>query len=101
VEKGLVAGIVVPDRWRASRDGLLDRDHGGQRLVVDLDQFRSVLGLRQRFGDDESDRLANKAHAVTGKQRLRRDISGGSVALLMRRGRPLRAKPAGLQLDRS
>ena len=41
----------------------------GQRLVVDLDQFAAVLGLRARARDHGGDRLALPAGALDGDRR--------------------------------
>ena len=67
-----VVGCFVPDDRRAGFHGILDIDHCRQRLVIDLDQFGGILSLRQRFGDDERDALADRAHLVGGENAARR-----------------------------
>ena len=100
VEEGLVAGVIVPDRLCAVGDGLLDAK---PRRAAGRSRSRSTP-LRPSpapaFRRRRRRRLADKAHAVTGEQRLRRDMGGGSVALLSRCARPLRTKPPSLQLRR-
>ena len=64
--KAMLSGRV-PDRRRAGRDRIRGRRHGGQRLVVDLDQLGGVLGLVERLGHHEGDRIADIAHPVAGQ----------------------------------
>ena len=52
----------------------LGRDHHGQRLVLDLDELRRVLGEIPVFGDDEGDRLARVAHDLGGEAALRAPV---------------------------
>ena len=94
VKEGFVAGVVVPHRRRAGGERRRGGDHRGQRLVVDLDQLGRVLGLVQRVGDDEGDRVADIAHALLRKQRLRADKGRGAVAAPARHARQQRAEPA-------
>ena len=63
VERDVARHVVVELR-RAGRRGLARLGDGGQRLDVDLDRFRRILGLRQRLGDHDGDRIADEAHLV-------------------------------------
>ena len=81
--EGVVAGrIVVPHLGRVGLGGVLDIDHSRQRLVVDLDQFRGVAGLRQRLGDDEGDAVADVADAVVDDERLEGAVALGRAEIL-------------------
>ena len=94
VGKGLVAGVVVPDRRRAvgeRRVGRRQRRHG---RVVDRHQLGGVPRRIHRLGDDEGDRLARHADAALGEQRLRRLETGRAVGAPGRHHRPHRAEPA-------
>ena len=94
VGEGLVARIVVPDGGRAGRHGVIDGDHRRQGRVIDGDPLGRVLRLREGFGDDEGDRLADEADAVLRQQGLRADIAGRAVAALARHRRQQGAEPA-------
>jgi hypothetical protein len=61
---------------------------------VDLDKLGCVLGLGQRLGDDEGDRLADEVHPSVGERWLRCDVSGRSVPLPATGRRALCAKSA-------
>ena len=71
-----VARHFVGDQRRAGGARCVARRHGGQRLVVDLDQFGGVGRLRGALGHDQRDRLAGKPHLVVRQQRLRREGKG-------------------------
>src|ERR1700674_4488854 len=62
-------GTESPGRRRS-----LGRDPHGQRLVLDLDELRRVLGEIPVFGDDEGDRLARVAHDLGGEAALRAPV---------------------------
>ena len=62
VEVADVVGALVP--YRRAADRFRRQRHGGQGLVVDLDQLRRVLGLRERLRDDESDRITDVARTT-------------------------------------
>ena len=63
------------DLGRALLGGVLDVDHGFQRLVFDRDQFGGVARLRFRFRDDERDAVADAAHLVGDQQRQERAVA--------------------------
>ena len=63
---------VLPDLRRAGLDGVLQADHGRQRLVVDLDQLGGIARLRLGLRDDEGDTVADAAHAVSEQHRPHR-----------------------------
>ncbi len=65
VEERLVARVLVPDRRRVGGKRSFGADHCRQWLVLDLDQFGSVLCLVQRLGDDERNRVPDIADAIT------------------------------------
>ena len=50
--------------------GGVEAEHGGQRVVVDLDQLDRVLALVGMLGDDDGDRLADEPDLVGGQQAL-------------------------------
>ena len=79
---GDVAGILVPHRRRAGLDRVLDRNDRRQRLVIDLDQLGGIARLRQRFGDDEGDAVADRAHLAAGQDRARRAVALRSAHIL-------------------
>ena len=49
-------------------------DHGWQNLVVDEHFFGRILGLRQRLGDHDRDRIAHVAGLADGERRVRRHL---------------------------
>ena len=63
-EADIALRAVVPDLRRAVFGGVLEIDHGRQRLVVDLHQLGRVARLRERLGDDEGDAVADEARLV-------------------------------------
>ncbi len=90
--RGLLAGLaveaeiarrLVPQKRRAGRERVGGMRHGRQRLIRDFNAFGGVLGRGDRLGDDEGDRLADKAHPVGGHR-----IMNG-------RDRPEAARPHG------
>ena len=87
VEKGFVARVVVPHRWRAGGERRRRGDHRGQNLVVDFDQLGCVFCLVDRVGDDKRDRVADIAHPFLGEQRLRTDKGRRPVAASARDAR--------------
>ena len=68
---GAVPGNVRVHARTALGAGRLELDHGRQRLVVDLDQPRGVLGKIAIVGHHERDQLASVTDLVHG-ERLRR-----------------------------
>ena len=92
--KAWLSGTAFPHRDGARQDRLLGGSDGGQRVVFDLDRLGGVLGLLQRFGDDEGDGIAEIAHPVAGEKRLRRGKGRAAVAPLARRHRALGAELA-------
>ena len=81
--EGVVAGrVVVPHLHRVGLGGVLDVDQRRQRLVVDLDQFGGVAGLRQGLGDDKGDPVADVADAVADEQRLEGAVTLGRAEIL-------------------
>ena len=72
-EVPLIDGVARRDlvdlraRLRLGRIG-----HRRQRLVVDLDLLGGVLGLRQRLGEDDGDRIADMVRLAMGDRRMRR-----------------------------
>ena len=71
-----IVGRLVPDGGCAGLDRIFDIDHRRQRLIVDLDEFGGVFGLKERFGDDKGDAFAQRADFADGKDRAQ-----GTVAL--------------------
>ena len=70
VHEGEVIRAFVVDGARARLDRVLERRHGGQHVVVDRDRLGGILGLVQRLGDHEGDRLADIAHRVAREREL-------------------------------
>ncbi len=70
-EIGEVAGerLARVDERRAGRQRLLERDHGGQRRVVDLDQLERLGGGRFVDRDHRGHRIALVAGDVHGEHR--------------------------------
>ena len=68
VERDIVGDVIVKLR-RAGLGGFGGVGHGGQRLDVELDRFRGVACLRQRFGDHEGHGVADETHLVA-RQRM-------------------------------
>ena len=62
-----VAGHAVVDERRALRHGGSQRAHRRQRIQVNGDQLRRILGLVAAPRHDRRDRLADEAHAVDGE----------------------------------
>jgi hypothetical protein len=74
--KGEIAGrVVIPDLGCALLRRILDADHGGKRLVVDLDALGGDARLLGRGGDDEGDAVAHVAHLRGLEQRTERAIA--------------------------
>jgi hypothetical protein len=74
-----VVGGGVVDQRRAFGRRLGRVDHGRQHLVVDSDLLGRVLGLRQRVGDDHSNRITNMTRLADGERRMRRHLHGRAV----------------------
>src|SRR5262249_5554200 len=66
----IVAGFAHP-RW-ARRGCLGGRDDRRQLLVIDPNEFGSVLRLRQALGNDKSDIVADPSHAIYREDRVAR-----------------------------
>ena len=79
-----VAGDFVIELRRARLGGVARRDHGGQGLDVERDRFGGVLRLRDGFGDDAGDRIADEAHLVGAQRRARHIFDRRAVAALER-----------------
>ena len=77
-----IVWAIVPHQRRARLQGIDGRCHGGQRLVLDLDQFRRVHRLIEGFGNDESDAIAHIAHPIRDQARIGRTVKWRSVAAL-------------------
>ncbi len=74
VRGGGESRIHLPGGARPSQERVIGgprRDHGGTRLVVDLDQLGRVLGERARPRDHRGDWLADVAHLVGRQDRMR------------------------------
>ena len=72
-EHGEVDGHVGADileQQRRARHGILDGDHGRQRLVVDHHEFRCVFALVLLLGHDHNDLFADETHLARGEQWL-------------------------------
>ena len=84
MQKGNVIRTPLPDRRRALIRGNGCIHHGGQRSVVDVDQFRCIQGLLERIGDDESNIVACEFHNIAYEGRLRRNKEVFSIGTLSR-----------------
>ncbi len=93
VHEGEVVRAFVVNRAGARLDRVLERRHGGQHVVVDRDRLGGILGLVQRLGDHEGDRLADIPHRVPGESGLGAGEGGRAVAALARRVGLLGAEP--------
>ncbi len=80
-EADVVLAIVIDER-RARRGSLAGGHDGGQRLVVDLDQFGGVRRLVPGLGHHEGDVIADPAHAVLDQRRILRPVHRRAVAPL-------------------
>ncbi len=74
-----VVGRGLVNLRRAFCRGLGGIDHRRQHLIVDDDFFRRVLGLRQRFGDHDRDRVADVVGLVRRNRRMRRHLHRRAV----------------------
>ena len=54
--------VVAVDEGRVGRQRRFNREHAGQRLVVDDDAIEGRLGLFLGFRGDQRDRIAHAAH---------------------------------------
>ena len=79
-ERGLV-GAEVGVRQHLVLGGLLEVEHGGQLVVLDVDELGRVAGLGGAAGDDDGDDLAGEGDPVDRHRRVRRRH-------LVRRDRP-------------
>ena len=73
----LIDGVArrdLVDLRRALRLRLGGIGHRGQRLVVDADLLGGVLGLRQRFGDHDGDRITDMVGLPVRERRVRRHL---------------------------
>ena len=95
-----VARHVVPDQRRARLQRLGGIGHGGQGVVIDLDQLGRVPGRLQGLGDDEGDRLADEMDRPVGQGRARRHRDRRAVAVLGRGARRDDAQSLGVPLGR-
>ena len=76
-EVPLIDGVArrdLVDLRRALRLRLGGIGHRGQHLVVDADLLGGVLGLRQRLGDDDGDRIADMVGLAVRERRVRRHL---------------------------
>ena len=80
-EGDIVLELVVHAR-RAGLGRFLCRGNGGQRFVLDLDQFQRVLRLRRGLGNDEGDAVADPTDKAVGQHRVARRMHGGAAAAL-------------------
>jgi hypothetical protein len=76
--EGVVAELGM-DQWRAGGQPRLRGKHRGQRLVLDLDQRRRVVGGSPALGGHRDDRLADVAHALDGEGEHRAALHPGVV----------------------
>ncbi len=81
---GDVVAVFVPHHRGAGFRRLGDIGDGGQRIVVDHDQFGGVLGLGQRVRDDHDDRIADVTDPIADQRRPLRGEHRGAVAFLAR-----------------
>ena len=72
---------VVEHQRRARLGGGAGFGDGGQRLDVEHDGFRGVLGLRQRLGDHEGHRIAHEVHLLGGERIACRRLHLRAVAV--------------------
>ncbi len=96
---GEVAGRLVPQRGRAGHEGCASIDDGGQRLVVDLDQFGGFAGDIGIVGNDERHRIADMAYAPLGQRRPGRHDQGFTAAMQGRCPRPSAARSAAVAIS--
>ena len=72
IELDIRSPLVVQQRLRL--EGILDRHHGRERLVFDVDELGSVLSDVAIDGGHDGDRLANVAHLVRGDREHGRNL---------------------------
>jgi hypothetical protein len=65
-----LAGLVVADQRGVVVERLARVDHGGQRVVLDVDERQRVVGRVLVGGDDEGDLLALEADLVAREHGL-------------------------------
>ncbi len=81
-----IVRAILPNQRHAGIDRVAGRDHGRQRLVIDLDQFGGVDRLEIGLGDDEGDIVADHPHPVLDQRRIARPVAGNIVAALQAAG---------------
>ena len=89
-----IVRAIVPDQRHAGKNRIAGRDDGRQRLVVDFDQFGGIDRLIMSLGDDESDIIADQAHAVLDERRIARPVAGAPSRRLSPPGTGRSPKPA-------
>ena len=94
-EVGHVVRAIVPDGGCTGLHGVLGQGHGGDRLIVDLDQLGCVLGFRQCVGNHHRHRIADVAHAVDDQRRPLRSVHRLTVGSLPRHVGLGHAEPVG------
>ena len=81
-EADIALRAILVDLDGAVLGGVLEVDHGRERLVVDLDQLGGVARLRERLGHHESDAVADEAHLVGDEHGLERAVALGGAEIL-------------------
>jgi hypothetical protein len=72
-----------------------------QRLILNLDQFQSIISLVQCFGNDHCNPIANIAYAALCKDRLRSCRRAGTADVLRHKWRPQSAQAFSDSIDTS
>ena len=66
-----VAGHVILERWvklrRSLRHRVFGGGHGGQHLVIDIDEVECLLRLMDAVGGDRSDGVPSEQNLAPGK----------------------------------
>jgi hypothetical protein len=92
---GDVIWVLFPNARGIELRRVSRRSDRRQRLVVDLDQLRRVLRLRQSIGDDHRDRIADVAGAIDDQRRSLRCEHRRPVGFLARHRRLGHGEPIG------
>src|SRR5690242_21839340 len=79
-----VGTVLLPNERSAQHQGILRSGDGGKHLVAYVDALGGIHRLRQRLGDDDSDRLADITRGVDGERRVWCDEERRAIAALQR-----------------
>ena len=86
LKRDVAVRIVVPHFRRPILGGVFEQRHRRQRLVVDLDHFGRIAGLRERFGDNKGNTVTHEARFVGLQQLLMNAVTFRCAEILRHHG---------------